>query len=182
MVGAGAGQLEPGAVLLRFTPRVGLSVFLVVVSTCSTGPGPPAEPLDRQSVALSVGGRVMKGDNGGAALDNGTRGRRGLGRHDVKTTPDSCFRSSGAEPLPHTNTHCFLLTTSSAINPMASQSPNRDSNLSPGAFERFFGGGFKGYETSVSPHRFQSCPLPVCRSGYHVYSRILPHSSPTASR
>lgn len=70
VVGAGAGQLEPGAVLLRFTPRVGLSVFLVVVSTCSAGPGPPAEPLDRQSVALSVGERVMKGDNGGAALED----------------------------------------------------------------------------------------------------------------
>lgn len=76
VVGAGAGQLEPGALLLNFTARVGLSVFLVAVPTCSTGPGPPAEPLDRQRVALSVGGRLMKGDNGSADLDSSTRGRR----------------------------------------------------------------------------------------------------------
>lgn len=72
VVGTGAGQLEPGALPLNFTPRVGLSVFLAAVSTCSTGPGPPAESLDRQRVALSVGGCVMKGDNSGAALDNST--------------------------------------------------------------------------------------------------------------
>lgn len=56
VVGAGAGQLEPGALPLNFTPRVGLSVFLATVSTCSTSPGPPAESLDCQRVALSVGG------------------------------------------------------------------------------------------------------------------------------
>ena len=57
VVGAGAGQLEPGALLHGFTPRVGLSIGLLAVSTCLAGPGPPAEPFDRQSVALSVGGR-----------------------------------------------------------------------------------------------------------------------------
>lgn len=54
VVGAGAGKLEPGALLLDFTPCIGLSIFPVVLSTYSTGPGPPAEPLDRQRVALSV--------------------------------------------------------------------------------------------------------------------------------
>lgn len=98
VVRAGAGQLEPGAVLLNFTPRVRLSVFLVAVSTCSTGPRPPAEPLDRQSVALSVGGYVMKGDNGSAALDNSTRGRRGRELPDVKNTPVSAIRAAVQTP------------------------------------------------------------------------------------
>lgn len=54
VVSAGTGELEPGALLLDFTLCVGLSIFPVVLSTYSTGPGPPAEPLDRQRVALSV--------------------------------------------------------------------------------------------------------------------------------
>lgn len=63
VVGAGAGELEPGALLLDFTLCIGLSIFPVVLSTYSTGPGPPAEPLDRQRVALSVREYVMKGSN-----------------------------------------------------------------------------------------------------------------------
>lgn len=76
VVGAGAGQLEPGALLLTFTPRVGLSVFLAAASTCSSGSGPPAEPLHRQGVALSAGGRLMQGDNGRGAVDNRARRTR----------------------------------------------------------------------------------------------------------
>lgn len=59
VVGAGAGELQPGALLLR----VGLSVFPAAPPTCSTGPRPPAQPLHRQAVALSGGGRVMKANN-----------------------------------------------------------------------------------------------------------------------
>lgn len=59
VVGAGAGELQPGALLLR----VGPSVFPAVPSTCSTGPGPPAQPLHRQAVALSGGGCAMKANN-----------------------------------------------------------------------------------------------------------------------
>lgn len=55
VVGAGAGELEPGA-LLDFTPSVSLFVLLVVLSARSAGPRPPAEPLDCQSVALSERG------------------------------------------------------------------------------------------------------------------------------
>lgn len=126
VVGAGAGQLEPGALLLNFTARVGLSVFLVAVSTCSTGPGPPAEPLDRQSVALSVGGRVMKGDNGSADLESSTRGRRGREGHDGRNTPVSAIRAAVQPPPTHANNtiQCLLLrTTSSSVHPVASGSP-----------------------------------------------------------
>lgn len=70
VVGTGTGKLEPGALLLNFTLCVGLSIFLVVVSTYSTSAGPPAESLDRQRVALSVKGCVMKGDNRRQALDD----------------------------------------------------------------------------------------------------------------
>lgn len=63
VVGAGAGKLEPGALLLDFTLCIMLSIFPVVLSTYSTSPGPPAEPLDRQRVALSVKGYVIKGND-----------------------------------------------------------------------------------------------------------------------
>lgn len=63
VVGAGAGKLDPGALLLDFTLSVSLSILLVVLSTCLAGPGPPAEPLDRQRVALSAKECVMKGNN-----------------------------------------------------------------------------------------------------------------------
>lgn len=56
VVGTGAGKLDPGALLLDFTVSVSLSILLAVLSTCSAGPGPPAEPLDCQRVALSVRG------------------------------------------------------------------------------------------------------------------------------
>lgn len=56
VVGAGAGKLDPGALLLDFTLSVSLSILLTVPSTCSAGPRPPAEPLHCQSVALSVKG------------------------------------------------------------------------------------------------------------------------------
>lgn len=94
VVGAGAGQLEPGALPLAFTPHVSPSVSPVAISTCSTGPGPPAEPLHRQSVALSVGGRVMKGDNGGAALEEDEDGNDG----DMKTTPVSASGAAVQSP------------------------------------------------------------------------------------
>lgn len=138
MVSAGTGQLEPGALLLNFTPRVGLSVFLVAVSTCSAGPGPPAQPLDRQSVALSVGGRVMKGDNGSAALDHSTRGGRGRELHDVKNRPVSTIRAAVQTPPPpptHTNNtiQCFLLrTTSSSAHPVASRESQQGLKLESG--------------------------------------------------
>lgn len=57
VIGAGAGELQPGALLLDFTLSVSLSVLLVVLLACSAGPGPPAEPLDCQCVALSERGR-----------------------------------------------------------------------------------------------------------------------------
>ncbi len=63
VVGAGAGKLDPGALLLDFTLSVSPSILLVVLSTYSTGPGPPAEPLDCQRVALSAKECVMKGNN-----------------------------------------------------------------------------------------------------------------------
>lgn len=63
VVGTGAGKLDPGALLLDFTPSISLSIPLVVLSTYSAGLGPPAEPLDRQSVALSAKGFVMKENN-----------------------------------------------------------------------------------------------------------------------
>lgn len=59
VVGAGAGELQPGALLLH----VGPSVFPAVPPTCSAGPGPPAQPLHRRAVALSGGGCVMKANN-----------------------------------------------------------------------------------------------------------------------
>lgn len=52
VVGAGAGQLEPGALSLDFAPRVGAPA----APACSPLRGPPAEPLDRQGVALSEEG------------------------------------------------------------------------------------------------------------------------------
>ena len=64
VVGACTGKLDPGALLLDFTLSVRLSILrLVVLSTYSASPGPPAEPLDRQRVALTVKGCVMKGNN-----------------------------------------------------------------------------------------------------------------------
>lgn len=64
-VGAGAGKLGPRALPLDFTLCPRPSIFLVVVvTTYATSPGPPAEPLDCQRVALSVKGYVMKGNNG----------------------------------------------------------------------------------------------------------------------
>lgn len=64
VVGAGAGELNPGALLLNFSLSVRLSVLpVVVVMTCTASPGPPAEPLDRQRVALSAKGCVMKGNS-----------------------------------------------------------------------------------------------------------------------
>lgn len=53
VVSAGAGELDPGALLLALAASISLSVRPLVVSTCSAGPGPPAEPLDSQRVALS---------------------------------------------------------------------------------------------------------------------------------
>lgn len=47
VVSTSTGKLDPGAVLLDFTFSASLSIPLVVVSTCSASPGPPAEPLDR---------------------------------------------------------------------------------------------------------------------------------------
>ncbi|TNN85809.1 hypothetical protein EYF80_004056 [Liparis tanakae] len=64
VVGAGAGELDPGVLVLDVAPSVILSVWRVVLVTCSAGPGPPAEPLDRQSVALSARVHVMKGNHG----------------------------------------------------------------------------------------------------------------------
>lgn len=72
VVGAGAGELDPGALLLRPTVPVSLSILLsvhsappaVVLPTCSPGSGPPAEPLHRQSVALSDAGRLVKEERG----------------------------------------------------------------------------------------------------------------------
>lgn len=63
VVGAGAGKLDPGAILLDFTPSVSLSSLLVILFIDSTGSGPPAEPLDRWRVTLSVKGCVVKGNN-----------------------------------------------------------------------------------------------------------------------
>lgn len=74
VVGAGAGQLDPGALLLDFTLSVRLSILLVVHSTYSACPGPPAKPLYCQRVALSAKACVMKGNN-----------RILLGRHQTIT-------------------------------------------------------------------------------------------------
>ena len=63
VVDAGTGKLDPGAVLLKPTLTATLSIFLIVASTCSASPGPPAEPLHCQSVALSIKGCVVKGNN-----------------------------------------------------------------------------------------------------------------------
>lgn len=64
VVGTGAGKLDPGALLLDSTLAVSLSILLVVVvSTCPARPRPPAKPLDRQRVALSVKGCMVKGKN-----------------------------------------------------------------------------------------------------------------------
>lgn len=65
VVGAGTGKLDPGALLLDFTlsARLSIRLLIVVLSTYSAGPGPPAESLDRQGVALSAKGCVMKGNN-----------------------------------------------------------------------------------------------------------------------
>lgn len=63
MVSAGAGKLDPGAFLLDFTLSVSLSILVVVLLTYSASPGPPAKPLDPQSMALSAKVCVMKGNN-----------------------------------------------------------------------------------------------------------------------
>lgn len=63
VVGTGAGELDPGALLLDFTLSITLSILLAIPPTCSASLGPPAEPFYCQSVALSVRGCVMKGDN-----------------------------------------------------------------------------------------------------------------------
>lgn len=64
VVDAGTGKLHPGALLFKLTLAVTLSILLAVVLTCSASPGPPAEPLDCQSMALSIKGCVMKGNSG----------------------------------------------------------------------------------------------------------------------
>ena len=58
VVGAGTGKLDPGALfllllLLLFLPLSLTRSVLLVLSPCSPGPGPPAEPLHCQRVALS---------------------------------------------------------------------------------------------------------------------------------
>lgn len=63
VVSARAGKLEPGALLLNFTLCIRQSIFLVVLTTYLTSPGPPAESFDRQRMALSVKVYVMKGNN-----------------------------------------------------------------------------------------------------------------------
>lgn len=61
VVSAGTGKLDPGALFLNFTLYVSLSIRLVA-ATCSASPRPPAEPLYRHSMALSVKG-CDKGNN-----------------------------------------------------------------------------------------------------------------------
>lgn len=75
VVSAGAGKLDPGALLLDFTLLISLSVRLVVLTTHSAAPGPPAEPLDRQSVALSVRERVNEGKQQDALADRTSIGQ-----------------------------------------------------------------------------------------------------------
>lgn len=51
VVVTGAGKLDPGA-LFKFPFSVTLCILVADLCTCSTGLGPPAEPFDRQRVAL----------------------------------------------------------------------------------------------------------------------------------
>lgn len=63
VVSARAGKLEPGALLLDFTLCIRQSIFLAVLTTDLTSPGPPAESFDRQRMALPVKVYMMKGNN-----------------------------------------------------------------------------------------------------------------------
>lgn len=64
VVGAGAGELEPGALLLLL-----ILVFPATPQpTCPTRTRPPAQPLNRQTVALSEEGCMMKEKNKGKTV------------------------------------------------------------------------------------------------------------------
>lgn len=86
VVGAGAGELHPGVLLLSFPLAAILSTRPVVLVTYSAGPRPPAEPLHCQSVALSARVHVMKGKNE-TTLDDGPTRQSVLLEHKTQDNP-----------------------------------------------------------------------------------------------